>query len=156
MSVALIWVLVLSGGLQPFQVLMHAMAPQRQERPSRPKPIAPPPPCLAGDACCPWPAGRDFCRVGCPPPHPGPVSRPAPDIRKLKRPHPTGVAILELAIDKNGHVVSACVLRSLRSDFDKAAQDAALKSMWKPQRLKGQPVGAFMTVTFQIPAGSFR
>ena len=87
-----------------------------------------------------------------PPPHPVAVSRPDPDIRALKRPHPTGVAILELAINKNGRVVSACVLRSLRSDFDKAAQAAALKSLWKPQLLKGQPVGAFMTVTFEAPA----
>ena len=153
MSFALMLMVVLGGGLQPLPVLMHAMAPPGQERPSQPKPIAPAPPCVAGDACCPWPAGRDFCRVGCPPPHPVPVSRPAPDTRTLKRPHPAGVAILELAINKKGQVVSACVLRSLRSDFDKAAQAAALKSLWKPQLLKGQPVGAFMAVTFEVPAG---
>jgi hypothetical protein len=80
------------------------------------------------------------------------VSRPAPDIRTLERPPPTGIAILELAVDKEGHVVSACVLRSVRSDFDEAAQAAALKSLWKPQLLKGQPVGAFVTVTVEAPA----
>lgn len=60
MSVALIWVLVLSGGLQPFQVLMHAMAPQRQERPSRPKPIAPPAAVPGGRCLLPLASGQGF------------------------------------------------------------------------------------------------
>jgi hypothetical protein len=30
-------------------------------------------------------------------------------------------------------VVSACVLRGVRSDFDKAAQAAALKWVWTPK-----------------------
>ena len=153
MSVVLILTLVLWGGLPTSHRLVHAMSPQPQGRSSQPKPISPIPACVAGSACCPWPAGRDFCRVGCPPPHPASVFRFAPDTKALKRPHPTGVAILELAIDKEGHVISACVLRSLRPDFDKAAQAAALKSLWKPQLLRGQPVGAFVTVSFEMPTG---
>jgi len=66
----------------------------------------------------------------------------------LRRPHPSGIAILELGINTEGHVVSACVRRGVRSDFDKAAQAAALEWLWAPKTLKGKPVGVVMTVTF--------
>jgi hypothetical protein len=52
-------------------------------------------------------------------------------LTKLQRPLPTGVAILEIGVDGEGHVVSACVLRGVRQDFDEAAQHAALQSRWK-------------------------
>lgn len=58
-SVALILGLVLGGGLQPFQVLVHARAPQRQGRSSQAKPIAPATQCVARDACCPWPVSTE-------------------------------------------------------------------------------------------------
>jgi hypothetical protein len=43
--------------------------------------------------------------------------------------------------------VSACVLRGIRSDFDKVAQAAVLRWRWNPTVLDGQPVGVAMTVS---------
>src|SRR6185436_21009028 len=73
--------------------------------------------CAAGTTCCPS-ALVGFCRVGCPNPVPVPIRRVAPNIKTLPQPHPRGSAILELGINEDGRVVSACVLRGLRSDFD--------------------------------------
>jgi hypothetical protein len=109
-----------------------------------------PSPCVPGDACCPAAIGN-FCRVGCPPPYPTPILRPQADVSALERPHPTGVAILEIAIDEGGRVVSACVVRSLRPDADNAAQRAAMRSTWTRKLLNGRPVGVVMTVTYEFP-----
>lgn len=108
------------------------------------------PPCTPGDPCCP-PDHGDFCRVGCPPPVPTPIFRPAPDVTTLESPQPTGFVILEIAVNESGRAVSACVVRSLRPDADKAAQRAALRSTWTRKLLKGRPVGVFMTVAYQFP-----
>jgi TonB family protein len=112
---------------------------------------APPPPCVPGDPCCAW-AVVGFCRVGCPPPPPVPISSPVPDVAKLPEPHPTGIAIVEIGVSEVGRVVSACVLRGVRPDFDRAAQEAALRSRWTPKLLNGRPVGVVMTVTYQFPS----
>lgn len=109
-----------------------------------------PSPCVPGDPCCRAAIG-DFCRVGCPPPYPMPIFRPRADVSALQRPLPTGVAILEIAIDESGRVVSACVLRGVRPDADKAAQRAALGSTWTRKLLNGRPVGVVMTVTYEFP-----
>jgi TonB family protein len=72
-------------------------------------------------------------------------------MKTLRQPHPKGVAILELGINEEGRVVSACVLRGVRSDFDEAAQAAALQWLWTPKVVKGKPVGVVVTVTFDTP-----
>jgi TonB family protein len=107
-----------------------------------------PRPCAAGAPCCPS-ALVGFCRVGCPGPAPVPLRRVTPNIETLRQQHPNGIAILELGISEEGRVVSACVLRGVRSDFDKAAQAAALKWLWTPTAVKGKPVGVVVTVTFR-------
>jgi hypothetical protein len=43
------------------------------------------------------------------------------------------------------------VLRGVRSDFDKAAQAAALEWLWTPKVVRGKPIGVVMTVTFDTP-----
>lgn len=103
--------------------------------------------------CCPS-VLVGFCRVGCPNPVPVLIYPVEPDTNTLQKPSPSGTAILELGINEEGHVVSACVLRGVRSDFDKAAQAAALKWVWTPKVVESQPVGVVMTVTFETPAGA--
>jgi TonB family protein len=68
-------------------------------------------------------------------------------MKDVARSHPDGLAILEIGINTEGRVVSACVLRSLRPDFDRAAQAAARKWRFKPKLLDGTPVGVAMTVS---------
>jgi TonB family protein len=134
-------------------LLAIVLAGAPQGRAERPRPV-PPAPCVPGAACCAWKV-VGFCRVGCPPPNPSPLSRPAPDLTNVGRPLPPGAAILEISIDGEGRVVSACVLRGLRRDFDAATQQAALQWRFTPQLLNGMPVGAVMTVTFVPPAGEW-
>jgi hypothetical protein len=102
------------------------------------------------NACRPS-ALREFCRVGCA----DPVSvltetrHVEPALRDLRHPLPSGVAILELGIDLEGTVVSACVAKGLREDFDAAAQAAALQSRWnvaKPLKGREQGIAIFVTV----------
>ena len=57
-------------------------------------------PCKAEVACCPA-ALKNFVRVGGHPPlPPKPITRVEPDLTKVARPYPCGVAILELGIDE--------------------------------------------------------
>jgi TonB family protein len=106
--------------------------------------------CVPSRACCPA-ALRGFCRVGCPGPPPDVKSRVAPDLTALLRPLPSGVVILEVGINEKGLVVSACVLRGIRSDFDEAAQAAALRWRWNPYLLHGKPIGVVITITVCTP-----
>jgi len=69
----------------------------------------------------------------------------------VARPYPSGIAILEIGVNEKGHVVSACVLRGVRPDFDTAAQAAASRWLFKPSVLKGQPVGVVVTMTIPTP-----
>ena len=104
---------------------------------------------VAHSAC--RPAFREFCRVGCADPPPVETHRVDPSLENVRRPLPSGVVILELGVDLNGQPVSACVLRSVRDDFDKAAQAAALQSRWKVSKLKGGERGFVLTVTVCTP-----
>jgi hypothetical protein len=74
-------------------------------------------------------------------------------MKAVARPYPSGVAILEAGISVEGQVVSVCVLRGLRTDFDTAAQAAVLR--WRflndAVRLNGKPLGVVMTVTVCTP-----
>jgi hypothetical protein len=133
---ALAIALLLTGGVATAQPGRGAQAPRS---------------CLAGAACCPS-ALAGFCRVGCPGPPPVPTRRVGPDLTTVSRPHPDGIAIIELGIDKNGHAVSACVLQGVRTDFDQAAQAAALKWLWTPKVVRGRPVGFVSAITF--PTGN--
>ena len=92
-----------------------------------------------------------YCRVGCPGPPPKKLLNVAPDLTTVAKPYPSGVVILELAINEKGVVVSSCLLRGIRSDFDKAAQASALQWRFNPYRPKGKPVGVVMTVTVTTP-----
>jgi TonB family protein len=124
---------------------------------SMPGPPPPPPPfsapslraCAPDVPCCPAAVSRDYYREG-----PGPPKRilyVAPDLTTVTKPYPSGVVILELAINEKGVVVSSCLLRGIRSDFDKAAQVAALQWRFNPYRPKGKPAGVVMTVTVTTP-----
>jgi len=113
-------------------------------------PAPPTPPrraCAPGVACCRV-ALYGFAREGRPPRQTRWVP---PDMKTVARPYPNGVVILEAGIDEKGQVVSACVLRGIRSDFDKAAQSAVLRWRWNPTVLDGKPVGVVMTVTVCTP-----
>jgi hypothetical protein len=103
--------------------------------------------CQVGVACCPS-ALAGFCRVGCPGPPPVPTRRATPDLKNVSPPHPRGTAIIELGVDEKGRAVSACVLRGVRTDFDRAAQAAALRWLWTPKVVKGRPVGFVSAITF--------
>jgi TonB family protein len=126
-------------------LLTHAPATVQRGRRAEP-----PRPCAVGTACCPYRL-MGFCRVGRPGPPPTQIRRVPPNIKALRRPYPSGTAILEIGINEKGRVVSACVLRGVRDDFDNAAQAAALESLWTPKVLNGKPVGVVMTVTFVTP-----
>jgi TonB family protein len=105
--------------------------------------------CAADVPCCPAAVTRDYYREG-----PGPPKRilhVAPDLTTVAKPYPSGVVILELAINEKGVVASSCLLRGIRSDFDKAAQLAALGWRFEPYLLKGKPTGVVMTVTVGTP-----
>ena len=75
----------------------------------------------------------------------------APDLTTVAKPYPSGVVILELTINEKGVVVSPCLLRGIRSDFDKAAQASALRWRFNPYFLKGTPVGVVITMTVTTP-----
>ena len=75
----------------------------------------------------------------------------APDLTAVTRPYPSGVVILEVGINDKGQVVSVCLLRGVRGDFDKAAQAAALRWRWNPYLLHGKPVGVVITTTVCTP-----
>jgi hypothetical protein len=91
--------------------------------------------------------------AGCPGPVPKRITWIPPDLKSVDRPYPAGVVILEASVNVEGQVVSVCVLRGIRSDFDKAAQNAVLH--WRflndAVRLNGKPLGVVMTVTVCTP-----
>jgi hypothetical protein len=62
-------------------------------------------------------------------------------MRTVTRPFPSGVVILEAGIDEKGQAVSACVLRGIRSDVDKAAQFARSEKSGDHDRTADQPGG---------------
>ena len=110
------------------------------------------PPKRATDALCRPSLLRDFCRVGCPDQTPPTLARHvAPNTKGLKNPLPSGVTIIELGVDLQGEVVSACVIRGLRADFDKAAQAAAWQWRFKLPVLTGSERGFVLTVTVCTP-----
>ena len=95
---------------------------------------------------------RDFCRVGCLDQTPPTLTRHvAPNIKGLKHPLPSGATIIELGVDLQGEVVSACVIRGIREDFDKRAQDAASQWRFKLPRLTGNERGFVLTVSVCTP-----
>ena len=90
--------------------------------------------------------------MGCPDQVPPTLSRYVePNTKGLKHPLPSGVTILELGVDLQSEVISACVLRSLREDFDKAAQAATWQWRFKIPRLTGSERGFGLTVTVCTP-----
>jgi hypothetical protein len=104
-------------------------------------------------ACRPS-ALREFCRVGCPDSSAAltETRHVEPTLGDLRRPLPSGVAVLELGIDLEGTVVTACVAKGVRDDFDKAAQAAALQSRWSVRKpLKGMERGFAISVTVCTP-----
>ena len=115
------------------------------------KPAAPKAGPLAQNAYCRPAELRDFCRVGCHDANPKLTRQVALKTDKLRKPEPRGIAILELGITRAGDVVSACVLRGVRDDFDKAAQVAARQWKFRPQAGRGAERGYMLTVTVCTP-----
>ena len=74
-------------------------------------------------------------------------------MKSVARPYPSGVAVLEAGINVEGTVVSVCVLRGIRSDFDKAAQASVVGWQFRNDvvRLNGKPLGVVLTVTVCTP-----
>jgi hypothetical protein len=130
-------------------MLLACAPPDRAENDERSGPSG------ATEACRPR-ANAGFCRVGCTGAPPVVTRRVSVDLKTVNRPYPGGVAVLELGINDGGRVVSACVLRSVRPDFDKAAQSAALRWQWKPFGLRGKPVGSVVAVSIPVPSQRIR
>jgi len=65
-----------------------------------------------------------YCRVGCPDRPPVLRTRVEPRTEHLTLPLPRRAAIIEAGVDLTGSVVSTCVLKGVRADVDRAAQDA--------------------------------
>jgi 3-phytase len=61
-----------------------------------------------------------------------------------------GVAILEVLINEEGAVESACVLRGLRPDVDRQVVAAVRQWRFEPARVDGKPVPVIMTVTDEV------
>jgi len=120
----------------------HALPLQKQKPSQQDSPKA--------DACRPA-VLRDFCRVGCPDSPPVQTHRVEASVKQLWRPLPSGVAILEIGVNVHGEVVSACVVRGVRRDFDEAAQRASLQGRWKWTAGEGRQRGFVLTVTFCTP-----
>ena len=107
--------------------------------------------CAPGIGIACWPAELRGYYRGCPGSLPKVKSQIAPDLTSVARPYPSGEVVLQLGINEKGLVVSACVLRGVRSDFDQAAQAAALHWRWSPCLLHGQPIGAIEAITICTP-----
>jgi hypothetical protein len=107
-----------------------------------------------GDACRPA-LSSGFCRTyddSCPDPPPRLIGTFKPNVAHVRRPLPSGGVILELGVNLAGEVVSACVVRSLRSDFDSAAQRAAIQSRWTvPKARIGKERGFLLYVSVCTP-----
>ena len=58
---------------------------------------------------------------------------------------------MELGVDLQGEVISACVVRSVRKDFDRAAQAAARQWLFKIPRITGNERGFVLTVIVCTP-----
>jgi IS4 transposase len=85
-------------------------------------------------------------------PPPKVVKRVEPDLSTLGLPYPCGIVILEIGINERGEVVSSCVSRGVRADFDRAAQAATRK--WRIKRNarlpreRGLPDGSYLSTTY--------
>ena len=106
----------------------------------------------ATDNACRPAALHDFCRVGCSEPqHAVETRHVEPTLQHVHAPLPSGVVILEVGVDLHGKVVSACVMRGIRDDFDQAAQAAALANQWKIPAPHVPVRGYVLTVTACTP-----
>jgi hypothetical protein len=95
---------------------------------------------------------QNFCRVGCPHQVPPTLTRRVePNITDVKKPLPSGATIMELGVDLQGEVISACVIRSVRKDFGGAAQAAARQWLFKIPRITGNERGFVLTVIVCTP-----
>jgi hypothetical protein len=86
-----------------------------------------------------------------PKPYPVQTKHVDPSLKNVHRPLPSGVVILEVGVDLDGKVVSACVMRGVRDDFDKASQVAALQSQWKIPAASVARSGYVVTITECTP-----
>jgi hypothetical protein len=114
-------------------------------------PTGPPTPCRPEDLCCR--AARQGFAFEFHGPPPTVVKRVEPDLSTIGLPYPCGIVILEIGINDCGEVVSSCVLRGVRADFDRAAQAATRKWRWTVSSLDGKPIGLVMTTTVRAPNG---
>lgn len=90
--------------------------------------------------------------MGCPDQVPPTLTRRVePNTSDLTKPLPSGATIMELGVDLQGEVISACVIRSARKDFDRAAQAAAWQWRFKIPRITGNERGFVLTVIVCTP-----
>lgn len=149
--------LTLAAGLLALSCRSHSEPPPRATRATSQPAAAPaatptsPSPCVPNDFCRPE-AVRAFMSVGYPCDPPILLERVDPDLGNVAKPHPQGFVIMEIGIGTRGEVVSACVLRGVRPDFDCAAQAAMRKWRYTSPRFWGEPVGLRATVAVRAPA----
>jgi TonB family protein len=130
-----------------FTLLGLAVLANWQQRPAQPDSS----PRHTTAALCRPSSLRNFCRVGCPDQAPLLTRHVQPDTKRLKHPLPSGAIIVELGVDLQGEVVSACVIRGVRDDYDRAAQAAARQWRFKVPKLTGNERGFVLTVSVCTP-----
>ncbi len=69
---------------------------------------------------------------------------------KLKADRKGGVVVLQVPIDREGHVVNPAVVRHADSEFEAAALEAVQQWRYAPATLHGKPVSVYLTVTVRF------
>jgi TonB family protein len=115
----------------------------KEERVAPPGALSPPPP-----------QARDFdapLHVGGAVKAPVIVKRVEPVSTPLaKRAHISGIVILELIVDKEGHLTNVRILKPLPMGLDAAAEQAVRQWEFRPGTLNGVPVAVIFNVTVRF------
>ena len=67
--------------------------------------------------------------------------------RMAKRAHISGIVILEIIVDKEGHLTNMHILKPLPMGLDGAAEQAVRQWEFRPGTLNGKPVATIVNVT---------
>lgn len=147
--------------VKPLVLLLLALCPFELVARQPPRSAPQPPvkrPCPTPVLCCPAVARQEPpCRIGCSGSPPKKTHDAQPKLDGVKTPYPAGMVILELLVDEAGVPQSSCVLRGVRDDFDRAAQEATMNWRFKPLVLRigssadAEPVPVVFTVTVDAP-----
>ena len=70
--------------------------------------------------------------------------------RLAKRAHVSGIVIMEIVVDREGHVTDVRVLKPLPMGLDGAAEEAVRHWEFRPGTLNGKPVPVIFNVTVRF------